>query len=120
MTCANPRIEGEQVTEMHPVACSRPHTSEFAELFTSSARTSDDLSSARVEKGCDSAIARFAGLPDDDSITARVGWLGFPPDDSSWQSGDHAIRCSLWLNGEKMTGSYRDAGTWRLRIHYVR
>jgi hypothetical protein len=119
MACANPRIEGEQVTEMHPVACSRAHTSEFAGLFTSAAKTSGDLSPGKVEKGCDSAIAKFAHLSDDSSITARVGWLGFPPDDTSWQSGDHSIRCFLWLNGEKMTGSYRNAGPRKLRIHYI-
>jgi hypothetical protein len=118
MTCADPEIEGEQVTEMHPVACSKPHTSEFAGLYLSTART-NDVDTDRVAKGCDTAIARFAHLPDDSSITARVGWLGFPPDDESWRSGDHAIRCFLWLNGEKMTGSYRGAGPSKLRIHYV-
>jgi hypothetical protein len=119
MACANPRIEGEQVTEMHPVPCSGPHTSEFAGLYPTTARTAGAVSSAKVEKGCDAAIARFAGIPDDASITARVGWLGFPPDDTSWKSGDHAIRCFLWLNGEKMTGSYRKAGLSKLKIHYV-
>jgi hypothetical protein len=119
MTCADPKIEGDQVTEMHPVTCSRAHTSEFAGLFTSSAKASADLSSGKVEKGCDAAIAKFAHLSDDSSITARVGWLGFPPDDSSWRSGDHSIRCFLWLNGEKMTGSYRNAGPGKLKIHYI-
>jgi putative regulator of septum formation len=119
MTCANPRIQGEQVTEMHPVACSRSHTSEFAGLFTTTAKTSGAVPAGKVEKGCDAAIARFAHIPDDGSITARVGWLGFPPDSISWAAGDHSIRCFLWLNGEKMTGSYRNAGTAKLKIHYV-
>jgi hypothetical protein len=119
MACADPRIQGEQVTEMHPVACSNPHTSEFAGLFVTTSSRSGALSSGTVERGCDAAIARFAGLPDDDSITARAGWLGFPPDDASWKAGDHAIRCFLWLNGEKMTGSYRNAGTSKLKIHYA-
>jgi hypothetical protein len=119
MTCANPKIKGEQVTEMHPVACSSAHTSEFAGLFTSTAKTADDLSAGKVEKGCDATIAKFAGIPNDSSVTARVGWLGFPPDDTSWKSGDRAIRCFLWLNGEKMTGSYRNAGPGKLKIHYV-
>jgi hypothetical protein len=119
MACANPTIKGEQVTEMHPVTCSKAHTSEFAGLFSTTAKTSDDLSTAKVEKGCDAAIAKFAHIPNDSSISARVGWLGFPPDDASWKSGDRAIRCFLWLNGEKMTGSYRNAGTAKLKIHYI-
>ena len=72
-----------------------------------------------VEKGCDATIATFAGIPDDDTVTNRVGWLGFPPDDTSWAAGDHAVRCFLWLNGETMTGSYRDAGRAKLKIHYT-
>jgi len=119
MTCADPRIKGEQVTEMHPVACSSAHTSEFAGLFTTTGKTSGDVSADRVEKGCDAAIAKFAGIPDDSAITARVGWLGFPPDDASWAAGDHSIRCFLWLNGEKMRGSYRGAGPSKLKVHYV-
>jgi hypothetical protein len=119
MACANPTIKGEQVTEMHPVPCSGAHTSEFAGLFTTTAKTSDDVPIDKVEKGCDRAIARFAHVPDDGSITARVGWLGFPPDDASWKAGDQSIRCFLWLNGEKMRGSYRNAGTAKLKIHYV-
>jgi len=112
-------FKGEQVTEMHPVTCSKAHTSEFAGLFTTNAKSSEAVSIDKVEKGCDAAIAKFAHLPDDGSIKARVGWLGFPPDDGSWQSGDHSIRCFLWLNGEKMTGSYRNAGTAKLKIHYI-
>jgi hypothetical protein len=119
MACADPKIEGEQVTEMHPVTCSSAHTAEFAGLWQTTAKTPDGLSTATVEKGCDATIAKFAGIPDNSSITARVGWLGFPPDETSWQSGDRAIRCFLWLNGEKMTGSYRHAGTKKLKIHYV-
>jgi hypothetical protein len=119
VTCANAKIEGERVTEMHPVTCSKAHTSEFAGLFTATAKTSRAVSVDKVEKGCDAAIAKFAHVPDDSSITARAGWLGFPPTDSSWQYGDHSIRCFLWLNGEKMTGSYRNAGPAKLKIQYA-
>jgi hypothetical protein len=119
MACADPTIKDEQVTEMHPVTCSKAHTAEFAGLWPTTARSADDLSTSALEKGCDATIAKFAGVPDNSSITARVGWLGFPPDQTSWQSGDRAIRCFLWLNGEKMTGSYRRAGPSKLKIHYV-
>jgi hypothetical protein len=119
MACADPTIKGEQVTEMRPVTCSNAHTAEFAGLWLTTARSFGELSTDVVEKGCDATIAKFAGLPDNSSITARVGWLGFPPGQTSWQSGDRAVRCFLWLNGEKMTGSYRHAGTAKLKIHYV-
>jgi hypothetical protein len=119
MTCANPTIAGEQVTAMHPVTCSGAHTAEFAGLFPTTAKTSSAVSADAMEKGCDAVIAKFAGIPDDSSIKARVGWLGFPPDDTSWQAGDRSIRCFLWLDGEKMTGTYGGAGPSKLKIHYV-
>ena len=120
MGCANPTVKGETVTEMHPVACSASHTAEFAGLFTTTRAKSADLGGGEVAKGCDRAIAAFTGLPDDASLPSRVGWLGFPPDDTAWQMGDRSIRCFLWLDGEKMTGSYRGAGPGKLKIHYAR
>ncbi|MEU4240466.1 septum formation family protein [Actinoplanes sp. NPDC026619] len=118
MACANPTIDGESVTEMHPVACATTHTAEFAGLFATTAKNSDDISSDALADGCDKAIAKFTGLRDDSNLESRIGWLGFPPDDTAWQMGDRAIRCFLWLNGEKMTGSYRNAGPSKLKIHY--
>jgi hypothetical protein len=118
MACANPTIEDDSVTEMHPVACGRTHTAEFAGLFATDRAKSSQLSGDELAKGCDAAIAKFAGLPDDDTLPSRIGWLGFPPDDAAWAMGDRAIRCFLWLNGETMTGSYRNAGTAKLKIHY--
>ena len=117
--CANASLSGEQVTEMHPVACSTGHTAEFAGLWETSAATAASLTTAVLEKGCGTTIAKFTGIPDDDTVHNRVGWLGFPPDDTSWGTGDHAVRCFLWLNGEKMTGSYRNVGTAKLKIHYA-
>jgi len=119
MTCANPTIDGESVTEMHPVACASAHTTEFAGLFETTAKSSADISSDALAGGCDRAIATFTGLPGDNTLESRIGWLGFPPDDTAWQMGDRAIRCFLWLNGEKMTGSYKNAGKGKLKIHYV-
>ncbi|WP_433365551.1 septum formation family protein [Actinoplanes sp. CA-142083] len=118
MACANPTIDGDSVTEMHPVACAGTHTAEFAGLFATDRARSSQLSSDELAEGCDTAIAKFTGLPDDDTLPSRIGWLGFPPDDAAWTMGDRAIRCFLWLNGEKMKGSYRDAGTAKLKIHY--
>jgi hypothetical protein len=119
MACANPAIKGDTVTEMHPVPCAGNHTAEFAGLFESTRRTSAELSNDDMADGCDTAIAEFADLPDDANLASRVGWLGFPPDDIAWEMGDRAVRCFLWLNGEKMKGSYRNAGPKKLKIQYA-
>jgi hypothetical protein len=119
MSCANPKIQSNRVTEMHSVACTAKHTSEFAGLFESKRTSSAQLTTRELEKGCDATIAKFAGIPADGTVANRVGWLGFPPDDTAWDLGDHAVRCFLWLNGEQMTGSYRNAGRGKLKIHYT-
>ena len=119
MSCADPRIRGRQVAAMHPVSCAGRHTSEFAGLYQARAGSLREVTDAQLAKGCGSAIAAFTGIPDDRNVRHRVGWLGFPPDDAAWRLGDRAIRCFLWLDGEPMTGSYRDAGTRRLPIHYA-
>ena len=119
MACADASLAGNQVTEMHPLACSTGHTAEFAGLWLTSFASASSLTSDALEKGCDATIAKFAAIPNNDTVRNRVGWLGFPPDDNSWDAGDHAVRCFLWLNGEKMTGSYRNAGTAKLKIHYA-
>jgi hypothetical protein len=118
MACADPTIKGESVTEMRPIPCASSHTAEFAGLFETGAERSSDIDSDDLAEGCDKAIAKFTGLPDDNSLESRIGWLGFPPDDTAWEMGDRAVRCFLWLNGEKMTGSYRNAGPAKLKIHY--
>ncbi len=119
MACANPTIRNEQVTAMRPVTCAKKHRAEFAGLYESKRTRSADVTSAEMAKGCGTAIARFAGIPDDGDVPYRVGWLGFPPDEAAWKLGDRAIRCFLWLNGEAMTGSYRNAGPAKLKIQYV-
>ncbi|MBU2666752.1 septum formation family protein [Actinoplanes bogorensis] len=114
MTCANPTVVKERVTALVAVNCAREHTAEFAGVFSSRGTSAGEL-----EKGCHTVIAKFAGLADDGTVRNRVGWLGFPPDAASWKLGDRAVRCFLWLNGERMTGTYRDAGPRKLKIHYV-
>jgi putative regulator of septum formation len=119
MACANPTIEGEKVTAMRPVACAGNHTAEFAGVFEAAARsTPTGLKTEDLADGCERAIAKFAKLKDDGNLASRVGWLGFPPDATAWGWGDRAIRCFLWLNGDKMKGSYRNAGPGKLPIRY--
>jgi Septum formation len=119
MTCADPTIVSERVTGMRALPCAGKHTSEFVGVYVTKKSSAAALTSAELQKGCHAAIAKFTGIPNDGTVKNRAGWLGFPPDTTSWRLGDRAIRCFLWLNGEKMTGSYRNAGTRKLKIHYV-
>jgi hypothetical protein len=119
LRCFNPVVSGPEVSAMRPAACAGRHTAEFAGLWIAPAGDYAKLTTARIEKGCDSVIADFAAIPDDADLTSRTGWLGFPSSETSWLLGDRSVQCFLWLNGEKMTGSYRRAGTGKLKIHYT-
>ncbi|MGK5677767.1 septum formation family protein [Actinoplanes sp. URMC 104] len=121
LTCADPDLDGERITGMHPVPCAGRHTAEFAGIFEIDGGPSSvaGLTADDVGPGCQAAIARFAGIPDDDTIASRAGWLSIPPDPGSWKLGERGVRCFLWLDGEQMTGSYRNAGTRKLKIQYA-
>jgi putative regulator of septum formation len=119
MRCFNPVVADGDVGAMHPAACAATHTAEFAGLWQAPAGAFGNLSTARIEQGCDTVIAKFAAVPADKDLPSRTGWLGFPPGEQMWQLGDHSVQCFLWLNGEKMTGSYRKAGPAKLKIHYI-
>jgi hypothetical protein len=118
MACANPTVDGERVTAMRPVSCAGNHTAEFAGIFDATGDDPAGLTTEDLADGCETAIAKFAKLKDDGNLASRVGWLGFPPDVTAWGWGDRAIRCFLWLNGEKMKGSYRGGGPGKLPIRY--
>ena len=69
--------------------------------------------------GCRSVIADFTGVPDDDNVRFRAGWLGFAPTPAEWDLGVRTVQCFLWLQDRPMTGSYRGAGPGKLPINYA-
>jgi hypothetical protein len=120
LACFNPTISGDNVKAMDSVDCARPHHAEFVGLWTAPKIALNDLEgSPQLAKGCLSAIARYTKVPNDSMIKYRTGWLGFPGADDAWNAGDRTVQCFLWLSGETMTGSYRGAGTKKLKIHYA-
>ncbi|MGX6601224.1 septum formation family protein [Micromonosporaceae bacterium Da 78-11] len=118
LRCFTPTVTDAQVSEMRPAGCTSSHTAEFAGLWVAPSGAYAELDTTRIEKGCDTTIARFAAVPDDGNLPSRTGWLGFPPSESMWQLGDRSVQCFLWLDGEEMTSSYRRAGPRKLKIHY--
>jgi len=120
LQCFNPTVKGESVSAMDPVSCSRPHHAEFAGLWTAPKMSLTALdSSPQLAKGCLSAIARYTKVPNDSMIKYRTGWLGFPRQDDYWNAGDRTVQCYMWISSETMTGSYKGAGTGKLKIHYA-
>lgn len=118
--CFDPTISGQDVRALIPVDCARPHHAEFVGLWAAPRMSLRALAnSPRLGSGCRSAIAHYTHVPDDGMLKYRTGWLGFPGGEIAWNAGDRSVQCFLWLSGETMTGSYKNAGTRKLRIHYA-
>ena len=118
--CFNPTISGESVRAMASVDCDRAHHAEFVGLWIAPAISYARLEgSPQLSKGCLSAIARYTKVPDDGMLKYRTGWLGFPGTEAAWNAGDRTVQCFLWLSGETIKGSYKGAGTAKLKIHYA-
>lgn len=120
LRCVDPTISGENVKSMKAVDCGKAHHAEFAGLWTAPKMPLTGLEgSPQLAKGCLSVIAKYAGVPNDSMIKYRTGWLGFPFSAPAWNAGDRTVQCYLWLSGETMKGSYKGAGTSKLRVHYA-
>ena len=118
--CFNPAVSGDSLRRMKAVDCARPHHAVFVGLWTAPAMAITALEGSReLARGCRSAIARYTAVPDDGMVRYRTGWLGLPGTEAAWDAGDRTVQCFLWLSGETLTGSYRNAGPGKLKVHYA-
>ena len=120
LRCFNPSVRDGDVRDMAVVPCDRDHHAEFTGLWTAPDVALNKLQNDdRMAAGCRSVIADYTGVPDDENLQYRSGWLAFAPSRSEWAAGIRSIQCFLWLADDKMRGSYKDAGTAKLPIHYA-
>ena len=102
------------------IACTKPHTVEFAGVWTAGARDSRERLQSDLDavgNGCHTAIARFAKVPDDGYMRYRTGWHALMPSKNNWDKGERGVRCFLWLGGKQLTRSMRGAGTRGLPLN---
>jgi hypothetical protein len=119
LRCFNPSVRDGDVRDLAAVPCDRDHHAEFTGLWTAPEVALDKLETdKRMAEGCRSSIADYTGVPDDENLQYRTGWLAFAPSRSEWEAGIRSIQCFLWLADENMRGSYKNAGTTKLPIHY--
>jgi hypothetical protein len=117
--CFNPKVDNDDVSTMRPVACTTRHRAEFAGVWTApeisyAAQTKDRT---RTAAGCRSAIAAFAGVPDDADMQYRSGWISYNPTRAEWQLGERRVRCFLWFSDRTFTHSLKNAGRAGLPVH---
>lgn len=108
--------DDEGIRRMDPVDCEAEHHAEFVGIWRAPADggylDGDAQESVdEVHAGCREVVAEYVDLPVDDDLAFRTGTIADWMDEADWDNGDHGFRCYLWLNGEDIEGSLRDAGT---------
>jgi hypothetical protein len=118
LRCFDPQVRDTTVRTMAPVSCTKRHAAEFAGLWTAPdvpyAEQARDRT--RSAAGCRSVIARYTGVPDDDDVQYRTGWISFNPTRIEWQQGERRVRCFLWSSDGALTRSLAGAGPGALPV----
>jgi hypothetical protein len=117
--CFRAAVKNDAVATMTPVACTAPHSAEFVGLWTAPDVRYQEQSAdrSRTAAGCRSVIAGYTGVPDDDDVQYRAGWISFNPTRGEWQYGERRVRCFLWMSDRTLRRSLRDAGPSALPVN---
>jgi hypothetical protein len=120
LRCFDPAVAGGRVDSMRPVPCTKRHRAEFVGIFKAPDMDFTELTAdrERTAKGCRSAIARYAGVPDDSNVQFRSGWISYNPTEDEWRQGERGVRCFTWFNDEQVTRSVKGVGPRGLPIRY--
>ncbi|ANE05267.1 septum formation family protein [Corynebacterium crudilactis] len=98
--CFNDTADAE-IADVPVVECATPHDNEIFHLFDLQGDYPADVTQAGFD-GCLAEFENFVGGPFETSI-----YQVYPmtPTEGSWANGDREVVCSVWIDGEKMTGS---------------
>lgn len=110
--CFNVQIKGDLISKLVPVACDKPHNSEFVGVYTAPDTPYDvfEENDKQLHNGCLEVTARYAGLPNDRLMRYRTGTIASWPSEQEWDAGNRGVRCFLLVN-RKLTRSAKGAGT---------
>ncbi|MFC0007971.1 septum formation family protein [Micromonospora siamensis] len=110
--CQQARATGGRVERLSPVPCGTRHDAEFVGVWRAPdrpypVRQGDWLP---FYAGCNTALARYAGVPDDVQLRIRSAVVVRPPGPGRWAVGDRGVRCYLWLSDRTVITSLKGAG----------
>ncbi|MEU3454116.1 septum formation family protein [Micromonospora sp. NPDC006766] len=113
------RTSGDiRVQKLTPIDCGTPHDAEFVGVWPAPERPYPTKTAdwAPLYAGCNSILARYAGVPDDAVLRFRSGVVVRPPGTGRWAVGDRGVRCYLWLSDRTVTASLKGVGTAGLPV----
>jgi hypothetical protein len=102
----------DHIETMTPIACDKPHNSEFAGIYVGkdAPYPVDDKGASEVfRNGCIGVIAGFAGVPNDRNANFRFGWIWWAMGEDEWDRGNRGVRCYFYTS-KNVTRSMRGAG----------
>ncbi len=116
--CFDPKLIGDSLNYMAPVLCTEPHGAEFVGVYVEQDMSWEQFvrSSGQAHKRCMELIAAFADVPNNADLPYRAGSIFYPPSQREWEEGDRGVRCILWSDDRKLTGSMRGVGPQGLPV----
>jgi hypothetical protein len=122
LTCYAVAVDSSGAIDTMPgAACTDTHNAEFVGVWTAPDTLAYPVAGddwAEFHVGCRTLIAEFVGVPDDKNLEFRTGVVSLPGGQDVWAAGDRAVRCYLWVDGAKLTGSLKGKGDKALPIQY--
>jgi hypothetical protein len=103
----------DQSVDLSPTACTDGHNVEFVGVvdLPDGPYVEGAARDAAAEKACLPAIAAYVGLPNDNDMQYRTGWVFGAFSSEEWAQGNHGLRCYLWTDKQVLTKSMKGAGT---------
>ncbi|GGM41904.1 hypothetical protein GCM10011608_28250 [Micromonospora sonchi] len=116
--CFDPKLIGNSLNYMAPVLCTEPHGAEFVGVYIEENMTWEQFtdSAGQAHQRCMELIATFADVPNNAELPYRAGSIFYPPSQREWEEGDRGVRCILWSDDRKLTGSMRGVGPQGLPV----
>lgn len=106
LTCFAESGKNGSVDTMPETDCAKSHNAEYVGTFTATAGRKYPVSESDWDyfhDNCRKAMATFIGVSV--SATSKYGVISWPYSKATWAGGDRGVRCYLWLETKKMTGS---------------
>ncbi|MFC0528544.1 septum formation family protein [Phytohabitans kaempferiae] len=116
--CFKAQLNGNRIRSMDPVACTTAHGAEYAGVWTAPETSFADFqkNTQRAHTGCRGVVAKWAKVPNDSNIQFRTGTIIYYPTADEWADGNRGVQCFLWVSGQNLRRSMKDAGPNVLRI----